>query len=107
MKLSLVPKTKIGKYAVGLGFALTVFTTISLIFAFAIGGESTVIDGSFFLLVLANMLSILFSLAGPLSFLFGIFAIFKYRDWPVLLSLTVLYALAALIFLIGEFTFPH
>jgi len=107
MRLSFVPKTRIGKWAVGIGIALVAFTAISLIFAFAIGGNPAVIDGSPLLSVLANIISILFTLAGPLSFLVGIFAIIKYRDWSVFVALAALYALAAFIFLIGELIYPH
>jgi len=107
MKIVFMPKTRIGRWAVGIGIVLVVFTAISLIFAFTIGGDSTIIEGSPLLSVFANILSILFTLAGPLSFFVGIFAIIKYRDWSVCVSLAVLYVLTAFIFLIGEFLFPY
>jgi len=102
-----MPKTRLAKWAVGLGSALVVLTALSLLFAAAIGGDPDVIAGNPLLSVLSVALSVAFSLAGPLSFLVGIFAIVKHKDWSVCLSLAVLYALTFLMFLLGEFLFPH
>jgi len=107
MKIDFIPKTRLGKWSVGIGIALVIFTAISLIFAFAIGGDPTVIEGSPLLSMLSIVLSVMFSFAGPLSFLVGIFAIVKHRDWSVCVSLAILYVFAALMFLLGEFLFPH
>jgi hypothetical protein len=107
MKMDFVPKSRSGKWAVGLGFALVIFTELSLIFAAAIGGDSAVIEASLFLSILANVLSIMFSLAGPLSFFVGMYTIIKHKEWAVWKPLAALYILTLLLFLCGEFLFPH
>jgi hypothetical protein len=107
MRLNFMPKTRPGKWSVGIGIALVVLTALSVLFAVAIGGDPAVIAGNPFLSMLANILSVMFTLAGPLSFFVGIFAIVKYKDWSVCKSLGVLYGLTLLLFLLGEFLFPH
>lgn len=107
MKKNFIPKTLSGKWAVGLGIALVVFAALSIIFAIAIGGDSAVVADSPFLTVLANVLSIMFTLAGPLSFFIGVYTIIRHREWLVCKSLTILYIITILMFLFGELIFPH
>ena len=102
-----MPKTSLGKWAVGFGVALVLLTTISLIFAAFIGGDPALVANSPLLSVLANILSIMFSLTGPLSFLLGIITVIKYKEWLVGKYLAGLYILSLLIFLMAEFIFPH
>src|SRR3989344_9704655 len=102
MKVYFMPKTRFGKWSVGLGFALVVLTALSLLFAAAIEGDPTVIAGNPLLSILSITLSITFSLVGPLSFLVGIFTIVKHKEWSVCVPLAVLYVLAALMFVLGE-----
>jgi hypothetical protein len=103
----MMPKTRLGKWAVGLGIALVVLTAISLLFAAAIGGDPAVIAGNPLLSILSIILSVMFTLTGPLSFIVGIFTIVKHKEWSVCVPLAVLYVLAALMFVLGEFLFPH
>ena len=102
-----MPKTRSGKWAVRLGIALVALTALSLIFAAAIRGDSAVVADSPLLSILAGALSIMFSLAGPLSFLVGIYTIVKYKEWSICKPLAILYALTFIMFLLGEFLFPH
>lgn len=102
-----MPKTLSGKWAVGFGTTLVIVTIISLVFAFAIGGDPAVIANNPLLSIFANILSVIFTLAGPLSFFIGLFTIIKYKDWPLLKTLAILYALTIAMFLLGEFMFPH
>ena len=103
----MMPKTRLGKWSVGIGIAFVVLTALSLLFAAAIGGNPTVIADNPLLSKLSITLSITFTLAGPLSFLVGIFTIVKHKEWLVGKYLAVLYVLAALMFVLGEFLFPH
>jgi hypothetical protein len=107
MKINFIPKTRSGKWAVGFGVALVVLTALSLICAMAIGGNSDVIAGSRLLTILAGALSVMFTLAGPLSFFVGIYTVIRHKDWSVCKPLAVLYILAFLMFMLGEFLFPH
>jgi len=102
-----MPKTLLGKWAVGLGIALVVLMALELLFAAAIGGDPAVIAGNSLLSILAAVLSIALTLVGPLSFLLGIFTIIKYKEWLVCKSLAVLYVLVFFMFMLGEFIFPH
>ena len=54
MSLNLIPKTRLGKWAVGLGIIIVVLMVLELFFAIAIGGDSAVIDDSPLLKILAN-----------------------------------------------------
>ncbi len=103
----LIPKTRLGKWSVGFGIALVVLTALSVLFAVAIGGNPTVIAGNTLLSILSITLSVMVSLVGPLSFFLGIFTIVKHKEWSVCVSLAVLYGLAFLMFMLGEFLFPH
>ncbi len=102
-----MPNTKAGKWAVGFGIANVVLTALSLLAAAAIGGDPAVIAGNPLFSILSVTLSVMFSLAGPLSLLLGIFTIIKYKEWSVCKYLAALYGLAVLLFVLGEFLFPH
>lgn len=107
MRLNFMPKTCLGKWAVGLAIVSVVLTAFSLLVVIAIKGNPAVIAGNPLLSILSTALSIMFSLAGPLSFLVGILTIIKHKEWSVCVPLAVLYGLALLMFLLGEFLFPH
>lgn len=107
MKINFIPNSRSGKWAVGFGIALVILTVLSLIFAIAIRGNSAVIEGNRLLSILAGALSVMFTLAGPLSFFAGIYTIIKHKEWSVWKPLAVLYVLSLLLFLFGEFLFPH
>ena len=102
-----MPKTRLGKWSVGFGIALVVLTALSLLGAVAVKVNPTVIVGNPLFSILSTTLSVMFSLVGLLSFLVAIFAIIKHKEWSVCVSLAVLYGLAALMFVLGEFLFPH
>jgi hypothetical protein len=105
--MNLMPKNYSGKWAVGFGIVLFVSITIQVVFAAAIGGNSNVIDSNIFLSVLAGILSITFSFAGPASLFMGIYTVVKYKDWSVFKSLGIFYAITFIIFMLAEFLFPH
>lgn len=107
MKIDFMPKSRSGKWAVGFGIALVALTALSLLFAAAIGGDPAVIANSPLLSILAAALSVMFTLAGPLSFFVGIYTIIKHKEWSIYKPLAVLYVLALLLFMLGEFLFPH
>ena len=106
-----MPKTRPGKWAVGFGITFVVLIALSLLFATTIGGSAAnvaaVIAASLLLIILNVTLNLALNLAGLLSLLLGIFAITKYKEWSVCKPLAVLYGLALLMFVLGEFLFPH
>ena len=98
-----MPKTRLGKWSVKLGIAFVVLMALSLLIAIAIKGDPTVTVGN----PLFPILSVTLSLTGLLSFLIGIFTVIKNKEWLVCKCLAILYGLAVLFFLLGEFLFPH
>ncbi len=107
MKIDFSSKTFSGKWAVWFGLALVALIALSLVFAAAIEGNSAVVANSKLLTILANIISIIFSLSGPLSFFTGIYTGIKHKEWSVFKPLAILYALTIILFLVGEFSFPH
>ncbi|MDD4286845.1 MAG: hypothetical protein PHO20_04530 [Candidatus Peribacteraceae bacterium] len=83
MKMNFFPKSLLGKCAVGLGIVLVATIALELLFAAAIGGDPAVIEANPLLSILATALAVTFSLAAPLSSLFGIITIIKNREWSV------------------------
>jgi len=106
-----MPNTKAGKWSVGLGIAFVALIALSILVAATIGGDAAtiaaVIAASSLLLILNVALNLALNLAGLLSLLLGIFTIIKYKEWSVCKYLAVLYGLAVLLFVLGEFLFPH
>lgn len=102
-----MPQSSSGKWAVVFGITLVVSMALSLIFAFAIGGDPEVIAGSQLLLILAGALNIVLNLSGLLSIIVGVYTIIKHKERSIWKPLAVLYILNLLLFLLGEFLFPH
>lgn len=106
-----LPKTSLGRWSVGLGIACVALLALSLLVAIAIGGDAAniavIIAASPLLSILNVTLNLALNLTGLLSFLLGIFTIIKYKEWSVCKYLAVLFGLALLMFLLGEFFFPH
>ncbi len=107
MKIDFMPQSRSGKWSVEFGIALVILMALSLIFAIAIGGDPAVIVANPLLSILNVALSLALNLAGLLSFIVGIYTIAKHKEWSIWKPLTVLYGLAVLMFLLGEFLFPH
>lgn len=98
-----MPNTKAGKWSVGFGVVFDVLMAVSLLVAIAVKGDPVAIAGN----PLIPILNISLNLAGLLSLIFGIFAVVKYKEWPVCRYLAGLYGIAFLMFMLGEFLFPH
>lgn len=98
-----MPDTKAGKWSVCFGIIFAVLMAVSLLVAIAIKGDPSAIAGN----PLIPILNISLNLAGLLSLIFGIFAVVKYKEWSVCGYLAVLYGIAFLMFMLGEFLFQH
>ncbi len=105
------PNTKTGKWSVGFGIAFVALMALSLLVAVTIGRDAAVVAAVIAASPLLSILNVTFNLAlnlaGLLSLLLGIFTIIKYKEWSVCKYLAVLYGLALLMFVLGEFLFPH
>jgi uncharacterized membrane protein YhaH (DUF805 family) len=107
MRTKFLPKNRLGRFGVWLGIVLVLLMVLEIIFAISIQGDSTIIESSPVLTILANILSIAVSLIGPLSFIIGIITVIRHKDWLVFKSLAILYFFTILLFLLGEFLFAH
>lgn len=86
-----------------LSIVFAVLMVVSLGVAFAIGGDSARIEGN----PLIPILNLSLNLAALLSLVLGVFTIIKYREWGVAIYLAIAYGVAVVMFLLGEFLFPH
>jgi len=102
-----MPQSRSGKWSLGFGIALVISMAFSLIFAVVIGGNPAVIEGNSFFSILNVALNLTLNLAGLLSVIVGIYTIIKHKERSVWKPLAVLYFLALLLFMLGEFLFPH
>ncbi|MFH1200956.1 MAG: hypothetical protein V1484_01345 [bacterium] len=107
MKINFMPQSRSGKWAARFGVVLVASMALSLIFAIAIGGDPAVITASPLLSILNVALNLILNLTGLLSLIVGIYTTIKHKEWSVWKPLAVLYGLAVLMFLLGEFLFPH
>jgi len=107
MKINFKAESRAGKWAIGFGFALVVSMVLSVVFALLIGGDSKVVENNIFLSTVAAILSIIFTLSAPLSFFVGVYAIIRHKEWAIIKPLAIFYLATLIMFLIGEFTFPH
>lgn len=106
-----MPATTTGKWSVGFGVAFLALLVLSVLVIIIIGGDSAnvaaVIAANPLLSIFNIALNLTLNLAGLLSLLLGAYTIVKYKDWSVGKYLVLLYALALLTFILGEFLFPH
>jgi len=111
MKIDFMPQSRSGKWSVGFGIAFVVLMALSLLIAVTIGGDAanvaTVVAASRLLSIINVALNLALNLAGLLSLVVGIIAIIRYKEWSVCKYLAVLYGFAVLMFVLGEFLFPH
>ena len=98
-----LPRSTSGKWAVGLGIVFEVAMVISLLIAFAIGGDPNAVAGNPFIAVL----NLTLNLAALLSLVLGVFTMIKHKEWAVAVYLAIAYGIGVIMFLLGEFLFPH
>lgn len=98
-----MPKSKLGKWTVGLIF--TFFIAFSFLMLMAFSGQEggdTIFDN-----LLLGIPGIIAALSGILAFVTAVISIFKYKDRSVLVILAAIIGLIIVFFLSGEFIFPH
>jgi len=106
-----MPKTKLGKLAVWLGIIFDLLLFVSLLIVLIIGGGvaniEAVITKNFTLSIFIFMLNLVLNLSGFLSFILGVLAVIKYKEWSTAKILAIIYGIGIILFLLGEFMFPH
>jgi len=108
MKLAFFPKTRLGKWSLR---SATVFLTL-FVFSLVMVGLSQRQEGEEFMmkpavrffLIVEGLLAMVSGLA---AFFLGIVSIVKHKERSVLIYLGTFVGLLALLFLLGEFLFPH
>src|SRR4030042_1153445 len=95
MRISILPKSSLGRWSVGLA---TAFILLSILFAVLtrLGGE----PGPFALIFIAN---IVIGISFIAAFIAGLISIIKRKERSILVFLAVLVGFGALLFFLGEF----
>ncbi len=108
MKINFIPKTRLGKWSVGFGAVFVSFMIISPILI-TLTGRQTNNEAEMnyatrpFLIALG-----LFAMAsGLFTFVAGIISFVKYKERSIFIYITTFFGFLAVIFLLGEFLFPH
>ncbi|MEI6267041.1 MAG: hypothetical protein WCP14_04095 [bacterium] len=106
-----IPKSKIGKLAVLFAIIMAASMALSILIVLIIGGGSVhvakVINDSPILLVLNVILNLSLNLAGLFSLVLGLYSFIRNKEWLVARYLAVLYFFIVILFILGEFLFPH
>jgi hypothetical protein len=110
MKVNLIPKTKLGKWSIGLIIAMPILYSIGTSFTDSLyksvpAGESIPKDivarPALALTMLSGMI------VGILAFIAGLLAIIKKKERSVLVYISTLIGMLHIFFLAGEILFPH
>lgn len=105
MKKNFLPKTRLGKWSMwfGVGFAAYMLFISPILMALnqKPAGWNAWVRPFTIALSLAVMAS------GLLAFVTGLISFFKYKERAVLIYITIFIGLLAVLFLLGEFLFPH
>ena len=96
MRISILPKSPLGKWSVGLGIPTLLLFTYPLLAR--IGRVASFIAAYF------NMVLII---SGITALIIGLIATIKNKERSILVFLAILLGLFDLIFVLGEFLFPH
>jgi hypothetical protein len=110
MKVNLIPKTKLGKWSLGL---ITVMPTLFFIgTSFTNSLYKSVPAGSTILEDIARRPALVFTMlvgmvTGISAFIVGLIAIIKQKERALLVYVATLIGMLLTLFLIGEVLFPH
>ena len=110
MKVNLIPKTKLGKWSVGLITAMPILFFIGMSFTDSlyesVSAGRTILEDiaqrpALALTMLAGMV------AGVSAFIVGLIAIIREKERTVLVYVATSIGMLLILFLIGEVLFPH
>ena len=99
MRISILPKSSLGRWSVGLAAA---FILLSIMFAVLtrLGGE----PGPFALIFIAN---VAIGISFIAAFITGLISMINSKERSILVFLAVLVGFGALLFFLGQFLFTH
>ncbi len=98
MRISIRPKTPLGRWSVGLAAAFILLSVLSGVLT-GLGGVGPGLAGP--------ILGAAFGISGMTALITGLISITKSKERSVLVFLAVVIGLFVLIFLLGEFIYPH
>jgi drug/metabolite transporter (DMT)-like permease len=103
MKIKLFPRAKYGKWSIYFILAFAIFLAVFLLLV-----ESGERGGATFFSNLKLTIPFLAAAISAIAAFFtGLFSVFKEKNHSVLVYFAIIVGLFVLIFLIGEFTYPH
>ena len=108
MKINFMPKTRLAKWSTGFGVFFTAFMIISpILTSLNQGQEGDETQMNYATRPFLIVLGLLAMASGLLAFVTGIISLFKYKERTILIYITTFIGLLAVVFLFGEFLFPH
>jgi len=104
MKVSFLPKTKLGKWSMWLivAFFLLLATGIAVVSVFKQEGGETFFDNLWISIPMLNAVA-----SAIAAFITGIIAIIKNKERSILVIITTVIGLLVLWFVVGEILVPH
>jgi hypothetical protein len=98
MRISILPKTSLGRWSVGLAAAFILLLALCAVLT-GLGGVGPGPVGP--------IVTVAFGISGITAFVTGLISMIKSGERSILVFLAVLVGLFTLIFFLGEFVFPH
>ena len=98
MRVTILPKTLLGKWSVGLAVAFILLIILSGVLT-GLGGVGPGPVGP--------IVGVAFGISGIAAFVTGLISIIKSKERSILVFLVVVVGVLALLFLLGEVIFPH
>lgn len=103
MKITVLPKTSLGKWSIGFILALILFFVLFIIFV--VSGQRG--DDTFFSNLLLAVPMLLGATCGEAALVTGLIGIIKSKERSILVYLAIFIGLEILVFGLSEFLFPH
>jgi len=98
MRISILPKSSLGRWSVGLAAAFILLFVLSLVLT-GLGGVGPGPVGP--------IIGIAFGISGIAALVTGLISMIKSQERSILVFLAVVVGLFVLTFLLGEFIYPH
>ena len=98
MRISILPKTSLGRWSVGLAGAFILLSVLSGVLT-GLGGVGPGPVGP--------IVGVAFGISGIAALVTGLISAIKSKERSILVFLAVVVGLFVLIFLLGEFLYPH
>ncbi len=98
MRISIQPKSLLGRWSIGMGAAFILLQVLSSILT-GLGGMGSGPIGP--------MIGVAFGVSGIAALITGLISVIKSKERSILVFIAILVGLFCLLFFLGEFLFPH